>query len=103
MRRKPATGLCPEAVVLLERYSELVTESLDLQEANFQAVVAADVDVSRIQRLLSEVNKQKDNYKTAYIEHVRSHRCSVDWPLVDTPAESKETRKPATSQPRDVG
>jgi len=80
-------------VALLEGYSELVTEALNLQQAIFQGVVAGDVDLNKLQGLLTAVNERKDNFKAAYIEHRRSHRCATDWLLIYTPPKIRKNRQ----------
>ena len=49
--------LCGEATALLDRYSELVTESLTLRQVLFQAVVAGNTDVHRLEQLVEDVKQ----------------------------------------------
>jgi hypothetical protein len=83
---------CPEARVLLERYSEAVSESLMVLEIQFQSVIAADADSNRFDLIIHEANEKRENAKYAYLNHQHSHGCAYQ------PLGSLETR--ADGQPR---
>jgi hypothetical protein len=68
--------ICSEARALLERYSETVSQTLLLHEAQFHAVVGSDADSHRFDLLIHEANARKSRAKYAYLGHLRDHGCS---------------------------
>jgi hypothetical protein len=100
-RRKNAR--CAVAEELLASYSELVTESLTLHEMQFQSVVSGNADSGQYQRLIDQVNSRKENTKTAYIQHLRNHRCSSDWMLLDERKSAPKANAADETAPRKAG
>src|SRR4051794_24755906 len=67
--------ICSDARALLHRYSEAVTESVRLHQAQFEAVLSGGSDADRFKLLIHEANDRKENAKYAYLRHLQEHGC----------------------------
>jgi len=71
-------SVCSDAIRLLDLYSEAASQSLILQQAQFQAVVADDAESNRFDLLIHAANERKQNAKYLYLNHLHNHGCSYE-------------------------
>ena len=74
----PAANLiyCLQAKELLDALAETIRDLVTLHEAQFQAVIAGDLEIARFEELIHMANERKHEAKYAYMAHLESHRCS---------------------------
>jgi len=68
---------CEEAKDLLDAFGNAIHDLVKLHEAQFQAVVAGDLDSARFDDLIHIANERKREAKFSYLSHLENHGCST--------------------------
>ena len=71
-----ATLGCEEYCRLLDDFGVAVKELLHLHQAQFEAIIAGDLESNRFDLLIHMANEKKQEAKYAYMHHVEAHGCS---------------------------
>ena len=71
----PQSSLCEDNSILLNEFTEAVTQLALLHEQQFMAVVNGDSDFRRYDELIRQATERRQDAKIAYLHHVDIHGC----------------------------
>ena len=71
----PQSALCEENCILLNEFTEAVTQLALLHEQQFMAVVGGDSDFHRYDELIRQATERRQDAKSSYLHHVDIHGC----------------------------
>ncbi len=71
----PQGSPCEENSILLNEFTDAVTQLALLHEQQFMAVVNGEADFRRYDDLIRQATERRQDAKNAYLRHVDIHGC----------------------------